>query len=559
AIEGDSMVALSWNEVNYSGPGALVYHLYRDGNLIWNGSATASVDSPLTKGVQYSYCVSASNDIGFGPNSSAVLATPFGVPDAPWGLIATSGDGRISLGWDSVNYSGPGIVVYHLFRNGVLIWNGSLLLLEDVGLTNGISYEYCVSASNSVGWSANSSSASTSPEGPPTSPVGLRAEAGDGFVLLYWSVPQYAGPGTLTYHLYRNDTLIWSGEGLEHNDTMVMDLIEYSYQLAAENAIGQGPNSSAVHATPMPKEMTPTVPRDLNATAGVGNVTLRWDAPSHSNASAVIGYNVSYGDSPLSFSNNLTTDGLSCVIGGLQKGREYWFAVSARNAAGEGPASEAISAIPYGKPDAPTGLNLVAGNERIGMNWTAPPYSGPGTLTYHVFRDGALIWSGGSLVYQDLGLMKGRSYSYEVSANNSVGRGPNSTSATATPFGVPSVPRGLNATPSDLGLTLNWSLPTYVGPGTFTYHLYRDGLALWNGTATSFLDAGAIDHQWHNYTVVASNSVGHGDNATAIQAKLDAVVINPADYTAIFAVAGAASVLAVLMGALMAWSARRKS
>ncbi len=97
ASADNELVELSWTSPTYSGPGTLTYHLFRDGAEIWNGNSTTYVDFMLTKGVQHSYTVAAENSIGWGPNSSAVLATPFGVPDEPWGLTVVVGDGRSSL------------------------------------------------------------------------------------------------------------------------------------------------------------------------------------------------------------------------------------------------------------------------------------------------------------------------------------------------------------------------------------------------------------------------------------------------------------------------------
>ncbi len=558
ATSGNGLVSLSWNGVNYSGPGTLLYHLFREGTKVWDGTATSHVDAPLTKGLERTYTVSASNQVGWGENSSSVAAMPFGVPDAPWGLVAAPSDGSISLTWSSVNYSGPGTLVFHLFRDGVLAADLEVPSYHDVGLVNGQQHIYAVSASNSVGWSSNSSSVVATPEGPPTAPIGLGAMVGDTWVHLRWSPPGYPGPGILTFHLYRNGSLVWSGTRTEHNDTDVLDLVEYSYSVSAENSLGHGPNGSTVHATPMPREMTPTAPRDVVLVAGIGSVTVSWLEPFHSNASAVIEYELRYGNASGSLASSTTTSALSIVIGGLEKGRSYYFTVEARNSAGTGPNSSLASSAPFGPPDAPVGLQVVAGEGRTAMNWTAPGYAGPGTIIYHVFRDGVLVYSGGSLVCEDVGLVKGQAYSYTVSSNNSVGWGPNSTSASAVPFGVPSIPIDLNATSGENGIVLKWSAPDYIGPGTLIYHLYRDGVPLWNGTARTFLDAGAMDHKDHSYIILASNSIGPGDSSGVVQAKVPDIVINPADYTAMFAVAGAASVLAVLTGALMAWSMRRK-
>ncbi len=97
-----------------------------------------------------------------------------------------------------------------------------------------------MAASNSVGWGGNSSSEDGTPWGPPSIPTGLHAISGNGFVLLNWTIPSYLGPGTISYHLFRNGTLHWSGTSLEFNDTSVVNGIGYSYSVVAENDEGMG-------------------------------------------------------------------------------------------------------------------------------------------------------------------------------------------------------------------------------------------------------------------------------------------------------------------------------
>ena len=263
ATPGNAQVDLNWTAPSYSGPGTITYHLFRDGTEVWSGTTMMYNDAPLTKGVQYSYTVAAQNEIGWGPNCSSVLVTPVGAPEAPWGLNAIAGDGQVALSWNTVNYTGPGILTYHLFRDGRRAWSGINLSWDDVSLKNGRTYLYSVAASNEVGWSANSSAMSATPQGPPTAAMGLYAEAGVGSVALHWSAPAYAGPGTTLYLLFRDDALIWSGTELGYMDSGLTEVIAHSYKVAVYNSIGQGPTCAAVKATPMPVEDGSATPLDL--------------------------------------------------------------------------------------------------------------------------------------------------------------------------------------------------------------------------------------------------------------------------------------------------------
>jgi hypothetical protein len=340
-------VGLNWTEPIYFGPGTISYHVFRDGVLIWNGSSNSCIDGGLTKGSVYSYTVATQNSVGWGANSTVAMATPFGVPDPPWGLTATSGDGSVYLSWNTVNYSGPGTLSYHLYRNGVLIWSGQSTSHTDAGLTNGQEYEFKVSASNGVGWSDNSTSIEISPQGPPTSPTGLMARAGDSFIELDWQVPTYSGPGALSYHLFRGGALIWSGSSLTYNDTSVTNGVDYTYTVSAQNSLGWGVNSSSVSATPLQTPVPPSAPANLQVTAGDGVVTLTWQAPEQIGTSAITGYKIYRGTSSgaetyLGSVGNVTT----FTDTGLTNGQVYFYKVEAVSSAGDGDLSQEATVTP---------------------------------------------------------------------------------------------------------------------------------------------------------------------------------------------------------------------
>ena len=230
-------------------------------------------DALLTKGVQHYYNVAAQNSIGLGPNCTAVYATPVGVPDAPWGLNAVPGNEQVALSWNVPNYSGPGILTYHLFRDSMEIWSDVTTSHLDVGLVNGEMHHYAVAASNDVGSGASSSAAEAMPQGPPTAPLGLHTEAGNRIVQLNWTAPQYLGLGSTVYHLSRDGALIWSGTELEYIDSGLTNLVTYSYKVSAENSIGWGPNCTAIQTIPIIDEdqsATPWTPVAIVGFVAIG-------------------------------------------------------------------------------------------------------------------------------------------------------------------------------------------------------------------------------------------------------------------------------------------------
>jgi hypothetical protein len=90
-------------------------------------------------------------------------------PPAPTGLAATVGNGTVTLTWNAAG----GATSYNVKRGSVsggpyaTIAGPTAATYTDSGLTNGVTYYYVVSASNSAGTSANSSEIGATPIVPP--------------------------------------------------------------------------------------------------------------------------------------------------------------------------------------------------------------------------------------------------------------------------------------------------------------------------------------------------------------------------------------------------------
>src|SRR5207245_3169535 len=109
-------------------------------------------------------------------------------------------------------------------------------------------------------------------------------------------------------------------------------------------------------------------------------------------------------------------------------------------------------------PSPPSGLaHTAVSPSQISLSWAPPPDNGGSAITGYMIErsaNGGSTWStivsnSGSTAttYSDIGLMHGTSYTYRVSAINSVGTGSPSSIASATTLAVaPSPPTGLAAT-----------------------------------------------------------------------------------------------------------------
>ncbi|MEV0287132.1 MULTISPECIES: cellulose binding domain-containing protein [unclassified Kribbella] len=79
-------------------------------------------------------------------------------------------------------------------------------------------------------------------------------------------------------------------------------------------------------------------------------------------------------------------------------------------------------------PGAPTGLSGTATSSSVSLSWSAAS----GATSYSVYRNGTKVGSPTGTSYTDSGLTANTTYSYQVSASNSAGEGPKSSSISVT-------------------------------------------------------------------------------------------------------------------------------
>ncbi|WP_230873677.1 lytic polysaccharide monooxygenase [Paenibacillus woosongensis] len=183
-------------------------------------------------------------------------------PAAPTGLTATAGNAQINLTW-APSSGATSYTVKRATTSGGPYTDVATGLTTpsytNTGLTNGTTYYYVVSASNSAGHSPNSAQVSATPmagtEVPaaPAAPAGLTATAGNAQVSLSWN----AVSGATSYTVKRATT---SGgpytnvaTGLttpSYTNTGLTNDTTYYYVVSASNSAGHSPDSAPVSATP---------------------------------------------------------------------------------------------------------------------------------------------------------------------------------------------------------------------------------------------------------------------------------------------------------------------
>ena len=143
-----------------------------------NPALTSRVVSGLTNGTLYHFRVYATNEIGRGPYSAVVSATPSTVPYAPKNLKAIPGNAQVYLSWSAGLDGGSPItnymVAYRLSSNTGGGWSVqySMTTLTIYFLKNGSSYDFQVSAINASG-QGDPSPISATPVAPLTTSCGI--------------------------------------------------------------------------------------------------------------------------------------------------------------------------------------------------------------------------------------------------------------------------------------------------------------------------------------------------------------------------------------------------
>jgi fibronectin type 3 domain-containing protein len=174
---GNAQVALSWT----ASSGATGYHVKRattsGGPYTQVGAPTSTsyTDTALTNGTTYYYVVSAIDSAGESADSAQASATPAApavIPATPTGLSAGPGNAQVVLSWTASS----GATGYHVKRattsGGPYTQVGAPTSnsYADTSLTNGTTYYYVVSATDSAGESANSVQVSALPAVPISTP-----------------------------------------------------------------------------------------------------------------------------------------------------------------------------------------------------------------------------------------------------------------------------------------------------------------------------------------------------------------------------------------------------
>ena len=201
----------------------------------------------------------------------------------------------------------------------------------------------------------------------------------------------------------------------------------------------------------------PGAPRGVEANPGNHQVTVRWSPPNDDGGDRITSYTVTAAPGHASCVTQQTT----CVVDGLDNGREYTFTVVAENSVGASDASEPVGPVSpgVGDPLPPQNVRAVAGDASVEASWSASRSDG-------VIEYLATAHPGGqSCSTTDLGctlrrLKNGTQYTVTVKALTLTSVSAESShSNSATPGTAPSAPRDIRVRPRHSSLRVTWRKP----------------------------------------------------------------------------------------------------
>ena len=489
--------------------------------------------------------------------SVAITVDVIGPPGAPGPPTASAANHTLVVSFGPAASDGAPIDHYTVYTNGAA-HACPAAPCTITGLQN-VSYEIYVTAHNSAGDGPRSSQIKATPDQVPDQVSGLKTGPADGQVTLSWQPAVVDGSPVRSYQVETSPAPVGgaalstlSGSARSTTITGLTNGTSYSFRVQATNAVGAGPWSVGVTATPFGKPLVMPAPTAAGAAvpdpAATRAITVSW-AAANDNGRAISAYTVteyrssSSGGPWAQASTATVSPGSSGGAGGSYQqsftvnndGTWYEYTVTATNPAGDSPNSPQSSPAIQGAapPNAPGGLSAKdhdAGSSAgyggtIHVDFTVPQPNSAQLSRVDYGINGTSVsgsWnspgSPGSSVDEAIGgLTVGTSYVVYVRGCNDAGlcgpwAGPSNQ---VIPYGVPNPP-SVSATASGTSISYSWGGGGGNGRPVSSYHVCFDGSCSDKAAGSTSISYGY--NQTHTITAYAVDSAGQQSQTASASA-----------------------------------------
>ncbi|XP_078412490.1 usherin [Cetorhinus maximus] len=335
---------------------------------------------------------------------------------------------------------------------------------SDTNLDPYVTYEYRVAAWNRCGWSFSNISRATTEQDVPQGvnpPQWRKVDNRNDMILLNWKAPAQPNGIITRYIVLRDGTERFRGTSFSFTDTGgIQPSQEYTYQLIACTIAQCAVSSKVVAATVQgvpEKVYSPTVIA-LNATS----LQLMWRPPAKPNG-IIHEYQIHQIEARLIYTD--TTNRMKFVAADLQPHTNYTFTVTACTSVGCSTSQPATGRTLQASPEGvwPKPHHVVVSSNIVELYWTEPMKPNGIITQYHLLRDDAVIFTGGSINhnYTDTGLQPNTRHVYQLQANTRGGSGRSENNIVQTPVSTPErIPAPYNVTvASPYSLFIDWTPP----------------------------------------------------------------------------------------------------
>ncbi|XP_033110841.1 usherin-like [Anneissia japonica] len=536
-------IVLNWNEPLYPNGIITSYIIRRDGIEIYRGIGNSFSDRNGIQPYQhYNYILSACTRVGCADSISVVAATLQAKPEGVSNPIVTPvSDTSMRVTW--VEPTSPNGVLqdYKIYLTGVelpiYVTAPNRFEYMHRDLTPFTRYEYTLEACTEAGCTASNPVAGMTLEGVPAglSPP-IHVVISSSILELYWSEPEFPNGDISTYRLYRQNQLIYVGNGSVYMyiNSGLSPNTRYAYILQAATSAGSVNSSEYIVQTP---QSTPEgIPAPTLSVVSATQIRATWTAPVYPNGNIAAYGVVVMSGSPQQFTrfSGLTQ---SFLLTGLEPYTQYNVRVQVCNNGGCGHGPKAYARTSEASPQEQDPPVLKAtGPSVIEVSWQ-PPVKPNGIITsYEVYRrlygssQEVLSYVGPALFFTNAApeLVAFTLYEYKVRARNSLGYIDSNWAAVRTleaaPEGVPE-PLGLEAV-SPYGVRVQWNEPTTPNGVITTYRIeYRqvsidptltnpvESAATVAGIIREATFYGLVPYTSYQVRIVAINSAGEGSGS----------------------------------------------